>query len=93
MQPNNLVLNALASLCEKLSKDERFAPEKRKEAQEMYFEHKNLVEDHAEANTEARAGHLGMSIVLFLAGLLQIEATHEMRIFADCESSVQLRDN
>jgi hypothetical protein len=73
MQPNNSVLNVLASLCEKLSTDERFAPEKRKEAQEMYFEHRNLIEDHAQATTEARAEHLGMSIVLFLAGLLQVK--------------------
>ena len=73
MQPDNSVLNALASLSEKLSMDERFVPEKRREAQEMFFEHRNLVEDHAGTRTEAQTEHLGMAMVLFLAKLLQID--------------------
>lgn len=80
MLPNNSVLNALASLCGKLRTDERFPEEKRKEAQELFLEHRHLVERHYEMHDradlrlqmEAQAEHLGMSMVGLLAQLLQL---------------------
>jgi hypothetical protein len=80
MLPNNSVLNALASLCGKLETDERFPKEKRKEAQELFLEHRNLVERHYETpdradlrlQIEAQAEHLGMAMVGLLAQLLQL---------------------
>ena len=79
MLPNNAVLNALASLCGKLGTDERFPQEKRKEAQALCLDHRNLVERHYEASVrpdlreqmEAQAEHLGIAMVGLLAQLLQ----------------------
>lgn len=79
MLPNNSVLNALASLCEKLEMDSRLPPPKQEEARELYLEHRDLVERHhsgaIQANQlqriEAQAEYLGISMIDLVDQVLQ----------------------
>jgi hypothetical protein len=90
MLPNSCVLNALASLCEKLETDEPFQ-EKRKELQELCLEHRNLVERRYDASDrpelrlqmEAQAEHMGIAMVGLLAQLLKTKTRSRCRFPLD----------
>ena len=78
MIPNDSVLNALASLCERVETSGRFPQEERKKAHEFRLDHQVLIDRHQEPSLqpeireqiEAQAGHLGIAMVDFAAQLL-----------------------